>query len=195
MKKRAFLIHGWEGYPEEGWFPWLSEELSKKGFKVEVLPMPNSQSPKIEEWVPFLAKNVGEIDEKTVLIGHSIGCQTIWRYLESLKEGERIAGAVLVAPWIRLKAENALQDEESKEIAKPWLEIPIAWEKVKKNCGKFVVILSDDDPYVYLEDGKFFKEQLGAKLIIEHNMKHFSGDDGINILPSAKEAVLSLASD
>lgn len=193
MKKRVFLIHGWEGYPKEGWFPWLSAELSKKGFKVQVLPMPNSQSPKIEEWVPFLAKNVGEIDENTVLIGHSIGCQTIWRYLESLKEDERITGAVLVAPWIRLNAENALQDEESREIVRPWLETPIDWEKVKKNCGKFVVILSDDDPYVYLEDGEIFKEKLGAKLIIEHNMKHFSGDDGVMKLPVVREELLKMA--
>ena len=163
MERRVFVVHGWEGYPKEGWFPWLSEELSKKGFKVHVLPMPNSESPKIEEWVSFLAKNVGEIDEKTVLVGHSIGCQTIWRYLESLKEDERIAGAVLVAPWIRLNAENALQDEESRTIAKPWLETPIDWEKVKKHCGKFVVILSDDDPYVYLEDGKFFEENWEQK--------------------------------
>lgn len=194
MERRIFVVHGWEGYPEEGWFPWLSEELSKKGFKVKVLPMPNSESPKIEEWVPFLAKNVGEIDEKTVLVGHSIGCQTIWRYLQNLKEGGKIAGAILVAPWIRLNAENALQDEESKEIAKPWLETPIDWKMVKGHCGRFVVILSDDDPYVYLEDGKFFEEKLGAKVIVEKGMKHFSGEDGIVSLPSAKDAVLEIFS-
>jgi hypothetical protein len=27
--KRVFIIHGWEGYPEEGWFPWLKKELEK----------------------------------------------------------------------------------------------------------------------------------------------------------------------
>jgi len=194
MERRVFVIHGWEGYPEEGWFPWLSEELSKKGFKVHVLPMPDSAAPKIEEWVPFLTKNVGEIDEKTVLIGHSIGCQTIWRYLEGLPEREKIAGAVLVAPWIRLNAENALQDEESKEIAKPWLETPIDWEKVRAKCKKFVVILSDDDPYVYLEDGKFFEEKLGARVIIEYEKGHFSGEDNVTSLPCARDAVLEISS-
>ena len=28
--KRAFIIHGWDGYPAEGWFPWLKRELEKK---------------------------------------------------------------------------------------------------------------------------------------------------------------------
>jgi predicted alpha/beta hydrolase family esterase len=27
MTERVFIIHGWEGYPEEGWFPWLKKEL------------------------------------------------------------------------------------------------------------------------------------------------------------------------
>lgn len=41
--------------------------------------------------------------------------------------------------------------------------------------------------------GGLFKEKLGAKVIIEHNMKHFSGDDGVDALPGAKEAVVALA--
>lgn len=32
--KKAILIHGWEGYPEEGWRPWLKGELEKHGFEV-----------------------------------------------------------------------------------------------------------------------------------------------------------------
>ena len=30
--KRVYIIHGWEGYPEEGWFPWLKKELEDRGF-------------------------------------------------------------------------------------------------------------------------------------------------------------------
>ena len=28
--QRVFIIHGWDGYPEEGWFPWLKKELEAK---------------------------------------------------------------------------------------------------------------------------------------------------------------------
>jgi len=34
--KKAVLIHGWEGYPEEGWRPWLKEKLEANGFQVFV---------------------------------------------------------------------------------------------------------------------------------------------------------------
>lgn len=45
MKKRVFLIHGWEGYPEEGWRPWLKKELEQRGFTVIVPAMPDTATP------------------------------------------------------------------------------------------------------------------------------------------------------
>ena len=35
MKKRVFIVHGWDGYPEEVWFPWLKKELEAKGFEAQ----------------------------------------------------------------------------------------------------------------------------------------------------------------
>ena len=43
--KRAFIIHGWDGYPEEGWFPWLKAELEQRGFTVEIPSMPHPAEP------------------------------------------------------------------------------------------------------------------------------------------------------
>lgn len=38
--KRVFITHGWDGYPEEGWFPWLKKE---KVILVEVMELQNFQ--------------------------------------------------------------------------------------------------------------------------------------------------------
>ena len=60
MNKRAFIIHGWDGYPDEGWFPWLKTDLEKNGFQVHIPAMPESAEPKIEACVSHLSKVVGE---------------------------------------------------------------------------------------------------------------------------------------
>ena len=39
MVKRVFVVHGWDGHPAEGWFPWLKKELEKRGYLVNVLRM------------------------------------------------------------------------------------------------------------------------------------------------------------
>jgi len=110
--KRVFIIHGWGGFPGEGWFPGLKKELEKKNFKVEVPSMPDSEHPKIETWIPFLKKVVGKLDEETYFVGHSIGCQTILRYLE--KENKKCGKVILVAPWMNLD-KNTMNEEEYEE--------------------------------------------------------------------------------
>ncbi|MFH1170211.1 MAG: alpha/beta fold hydrolase [Candidatus Vogelbacteria bacterium] len=187
--KRAFIVHGWGGYPEEGWFPWLKQELEKKGFQVVVPTMPETDTPKIEAWVNHLANLVGQPDEETFLIGHSIGCQTILRYLERLPAGQYVGGVVLVAGWIH-RLNGDLSPEEL-DIAKPWIETPLDLNKVKQGSKKFTAIFSDNDQFTRLmaENEEIFKNQLGAKVIEEHSKDHFSGDDGITELPSVLEAI------
>src|SRR3989344_3925551 len=85
--KRAFIIHGWGGNPEEGWFPWAKRELEKKGFEVHVPTMPDAyekEQPTIHGRVGIIREVVGQPEKDTYFIGHSIGCQSIDRYLETL---------------------------------------------------------------------------------------------------------------
>ncbi len=183
------MIHGWDGYPDEGWFPWLKTELEKNGFQVHVPTMPESAEPKIETWVSHLSEMVGNVDELTYFVGHSIGCQTILRYMETLPAEKKVGGAVFVAGWLILMN---LKTDEEKEIAKPWLETPIDFAKVKRHTKKFFAIFSDDDAVVPQENKKLFGEQLGAKTVMEHGKRHFSGSDGVKELPVVLEAMLSL---
>ena len=189
--KRVFIIHGWSGYPEEGWFPWLKEELEKRDFEVIIPAMPEPDEPKIENWVPFLSKLVGIPDSNTFFVGHSIGCQTIIRYFETLPEETKIGGAVFVAGWYNIRN---LETEGEKRIAGPWVNTLRNDEKIRKIInGKAVAIFSDNDPWVIPENQSSWKEKVGAEIIIEHNRGHFSGDDGIKELPSALDAVLKIS--
>ena len=186
MQKRVFIIHGWDGSPTNCWFPWLKNELEKKNFTVEVLSMPDPERPKINDWVNCLSDAVGEPDVNTYFVGHSMGCQTILRYIEKI--GKPIGGIVCVAGFFKLLY---LTTDEEKEIAKPWLETPIDFEKIKKQTDKIVAIFSDNDPDVDLINKELFEKNLGAKTLVEHNKGHFSDDAGIKELSS----VLGILSD
>jgi len=190
MNKRVFIIHGWDGYPEEGWFPWLKQELEKNGFQVQVPAMPEPVEPKIEKWVSYLNKIVSNVDENTLFVGHSIGCQTILRYLEGLPIEKKVGGAVFVAGW--LSSPN-LETEEEKRIAKPWIEIPIDFEKVKQHTKKFFAIFSDDDEVISLDNKELFEQKLGAKTIIESGCGHFGESDNITELSSALKAIMEIS--
>ena len=190
--KRVFIIHGWGGNPKEGWFPWLKAELKKRGFVVQVPAMPDTENPKIETWIPYLSKLVGQPDENTFLVGHSIGCQTIIRYLQTLPEGIKIGGAVFVAGWYNLRN---LETEEEKRIVGPWVNESRDDKKIRQAVNRAIAIFSDNDPFVNPKNKESWKERVGAKIIVEHQKGHFSGNDGIKELPSALEAVLEIAGE
>lgn len=188
MPKTVFIIHGWGGNPEEGWFPWLKKELEKKEFHVEVPLMPETDNPKIDTWVSFLRNTIKNPGKETYLIGHSIGCQAILRYLQEINV--KIGGAVFVAGWLTLKG---LETDEEWEIAKPWIETPIDFGKAKNTMAKCAAIFSDNDPFVPFDNSVIFKEKLGAKIIIEKQKGHFSGSDNVKKLPSALKELLEMA--
>lgn len=191
MKKRVFIVHGWDGYPEEGWFPWLKKKLEEKEFEVFVPQLPQANEPRINKWVPALAKAVGAASKQTYFVGHSMGCQTIARYLESLPDGVKIGGAVFVAGFFKRLADLEV-DDIVRDVAREWLTAPLDLEKVKSHLTKSVAIFSDDDPYVPMDNQDDYKNKLNSKIIIKRNMKHFSGSTGTLELPAALDALLEI---
>ncbi|HII15147.1 MAG TPA: hypothetical protein HA362_02440 [Nanoarchaeota archaeon] len=187
MPKTVFIIHGWSVHPEDGWFPWLKTGVEQRKFRVVMPSMPDTDNPKIDAWVSFLKKTVKAPNTDTYFVGHSIGCQTILRYLQETNVA--IGGAVFVAGWLTLKG---LETGEEQGIAKPWLETPIDFRKARKCLEKCTAIFSDNDPFVPLENINLFREKLGAKIIIEKQKGHFTESDNVKELPSVLDALLAM---
>lgn len=186
MVNRAYIIHGWGGNPQEGWFPWLKAALEKKQWDVVVPLMPNPSHPTIEAWVAFLSEVATTVNEGSLFIGHSIGCQAIVRFVETLNFGTKVGGIELVAPWMSLLSYEAA---EEKAIAKPWETTPIDFPKVRAMCPHVSALFSDNDPFVGVENEKLFKEKLGAKTQMLHAHGHFSGSDGVTELPEVLQDI------
>jgi predicted alpha/beta hydrolase family esterase len=162
--KRVIFVHRWSGGPLDDWRPWLKDELEQRGYKVINPEMPDMDTPVIEKWIGKLRDVVGTPDTDTYFIGHSIGCQAILRYLETIDAP--VDGAVFVAGWFDLKN---LEDEEVIQTAKPWIETPINASKIEKVLTKSVLIISQDDPYdSYDMNIKRFTEFMSRVVVLPH---------------------------
>jgi len=190
--KNVYIIHGWDGSPEEPMLQWLKLSLEDKGINVSVPAMPNAEAPEVNAWIGKI-KEIVSPNENTILVGHSIGCQAILRYLETIDEDIKITGIVLIAPSMKLDEQTLKEEgEEVMKVAEPWMDNPIDFKKVKSHIGKAIAIFSDNDPYVSLEQKDIFEDRLGADIVIEHNKGHFDPDSNVRELFSALDAILSL---
>ncbi len=176
--KRVFLVHRWSGQPLGDWRQWLKTELENMGYEVFAPEMPDREHPTIENWVSFLNEQVGEVDEDTYFVGHSIGVQTIMRYLAQTKK--KCGGALFVAGWFNL--EN-LEYADLEVVAQPWIDTPIDIDHLQLSMPKSTVFISDNDSYGCIDENNQKFGQLGSKIVLVHNAGHFTDVDGFTEFP------------
>lgn len=178
---RAVLVHGFQGTPMHGWRPWLKTELETRGFSVSIPAMPNPDAPECDAWVKTISQAVCTPSPSCALVGHSLGCIAILRYLERLAASARIGPVILVAGF-----GNDIGVPALASFCRP----PLNFEAVRSHSSRFVAIHSDNDKFVPLSEGEYLRQQLGAELIVQKGMGHFSSSEGTTKLPIVLEKLL-----
>jgi uncharacterized protein len=185
--KHVVIVHGWKGKPDSNWKPWLKKELDTLGdYKVDLPSMPDSHHPVASAWVEKLAEVVGAPGIDTYLVGHSLGCITILRYLETLQKGEHIGGVILVAGFGQVFDSYHGQHDS-------FFDHELDWKKIRTHCRQFVAIHSDNDSSIKLNQMELFKHELGAKGIVESGLGHFGSVDNVFELPVVRDELISMA--
>lgn len=157
MNKNALIIHGTGGNPDVFWIPWLAQELENIGYAVSRPQIPNPDNPALPEALAYVLENY-EINEETVLVGHSSGATLILSILENIDV--KIKKAILVAGFCR-----QLGDEKA-----PILQYSYDWSKIKSHANELYFINSDNDPWGCDESmGREMQEHTGGRLIVTHD--------------------------
>jgi hypothetical protein len=111
-KIKIYIIHGWDGTPDEPMLSWLKSSIEELGAVEVIAPfMPNPEKPNISSWTSLLEEEMTENDT-CIFISHSIGCQAVLRFIEKTKKSLDILGLVLIAPWLTLDEQTLIDDGE-----------------------------------------------------------------------------------
>lgn len=159
---KYILVHGTGGNPDETFFPWLKKNLLGEVIAPQ-FPQPEEQS--LESWLKAFEPYEKLVDEETVFIGRSIAPAFILRLLERIDK--KVKACFLVCGFC--------SDIGLAEF-RPLIESFVGefdWAKIRRNCGKFFVYNSDNDPYVPIANGKELAENLGTMVILVKSAEHF----------------------
>jgi predicted alpha/beta hydrolase family esterase len=189
ITNRAVIAHRWMGRAGELWHPYVIDELAGLHIAASVPQLPSPDQPNIRRWVAALSEDIGEPDERTFLIGHSLGCRAILEYVALLPGVQKVGGIVLVA--------GNLTRVGFPQIAN-FFEQPVDYAAVREHvAGGVELIYSVDDPWVPIAHGEELRDQLNGDLTLVEGAKHFSyayGDTpDCTALPEAIAAMKRLA--
>lgn len=182
---RALIVHCWGGSPTYCWYPYAKDVFEQSGYKVSIPALPDPNSPKETEWVECLDSSIndfGGLDEHLVLIGHSIGCATILRYLESVSDNRIIQGVIFVAGFTEGLG-------HSSNIDNSFFNRSFNFKKIKASSEVFVAIQSDRDPFVPWKFAPIFETELNATVLQSHDKNHFLSGDVCLELPELSDAL------
>ncbi|MFH0884872.1 MAG: alpha/beta fold hydrolase [Candidatus Micrarchaeota archaeon] len=184
-----FLFHCWGGDGKSCWSGWLQGELQVSGLASRVLSpdFPETDNPKLADWLATTRKLVPRFEPKDewVLVSHSLGSPTILRLLESFQGGEKVKAVILVAGFA--------QDLGIPQI-RNFVEKKFDWKKIRESADRFIVISSDNDPFIPLSEGARMAKLLGTKceFIVEHGAGHINEGAGFTEYPRLLDLIRKL---
>ena len=163
--KNALILHGTMGSPKGNWLQWLKRELTKMSYKVWVPKLPYPKKPRVSRNIKYILGNKKwKFNNDSVLIGHSSGPATILGILNELPENVKVKKCIFV---------SAFTENDWEPNAKLF-DYKYDFAKIKKNAKNYILIHSDDDPYVPLEQSINLSKKLGGKLIVIRSQGHFN---------------------
>ncbi len=166
----VFIIHGAYGNPKENWIPWLKDGLEKSGHKVFSPQFPTPEGQSLDNWLEVFEEYMGYIDKDTIVVGHSIGVPFLLSVIENLDRP--IMSAFFVAGFIELL------NNKFDSLNRTFIEKDFDWNKIRKNCKRFVVYHSDNDPYVDLGCAQRLANKIGVDINLVKDAGHFNESAG-----------------
>lgn len=180
MKSSVIIVHGWADTPTTGWINWLSDQLSRAGYDVVAPQMPNPAMPKIKQWVAEINKaSQGRLNRRTILIGHSLGCFALLRFLESQPSSLRIKKLILVAGF---------SVPADQKVVKYFLPEP-DYAQIRRQVKHIYTLYSGDDKVVPKKASLQLNKTLGGTAVRDAGKGHFIGQYDTRRLPSVLRLV------
>ena len=162
---KLLLLHGWGGSDFPHWQSWLAGEVAKEYGCVNFLRLPDFDEPKLDRWMEAASREIRSFNPD-VVVCHSLG-NTLWFHLcnEGLIQ-KRVAHLLLVAP--------PSMECKITELSSFFPVVP----PKELYADNALLVVSDNDPYMNMEEVASLQEKLNIRMEVLHNAGHINAQSG-----------------
>jgi predicted alpha/beta hydrolase family esterase len=161
---KTLILHGWGGSDTPHWQAELASEIAKNYGTVSFPLLDNCHFPSKNRWIRQVKQLLAEFKPDTVVC-HSLA-NNLWMWLceeEDMKEIERLF--MVSVPSLETK----------EKTIKTFFPCPLPKNIYAKEVQ---LIVSDNDPWVALDEAKSIAKHYHASLTILKNAGHINADSG-----------------
>ena len=161
------------------WFPWIRKELGNRKIVFSNELYPQDWKPDYKEWKIIFEKN--KIDENTILVGHSLGCGFILRWLAENKK--KVKKIILVAPYVL----------DSPELPDLKEMVSFDFDSSLNSLSEELIVFSSENDYPFiLKSVKEINKTLKVRQVLFKDKGHFTlGDMGKEEFPELLYEIIS----
>lgn len=162
--KQAILLHG-TGGSNTGyfWFADTKQSLEAAGYTVWWPLLPNTDKPELQETLNFVLDNLPELNEESVIVGHSSACPLLLALLERIKTP--VDKVILVSGFY--------QEIDDEGFSRLMLQDSYDWQKIQANTKEIYLLNSDNDPWgCNDQQARLVAEKLNTPLIVMFGQGH-----------------------
>lgn len=170
------ILHGTLGNPTGNWFPWLATELEKQGHRTLTPQLPTPEGQTLPNWIHIIdtaINTLGGPSNDIGIVAHSMAPLAVCHYLTTIYSP--INSCFFVSGFSQRLPSTP---QPYPTLNNPFIDQPLEWEKVKRNCNKFICFAGDNDPYVPLNTANNFAEHLATRLIVIPQGGHLNASSG-----------------
>ena len=163
IDKKTLILHGWGGSDTPHWQSELASEIAKNYGTVSFPLLDNCHFPSKNRWVKQVKRLLKEFNPQ-IVVCHSLA-NSLWFWLcqEEMVEIERL---IMVSPPSLLTTESTI---------KSFFPCKIPQNIYAKTVE---LIVSDNDPWIELDEAETIAESIGANYTVIKNGGHINAESG-----------------
>ncbi len=166
---KTLILHGWGGSDHPHWQAWLAGELAKDYGTVSFPLIQHPHFPHINRWKKEILAHLDDFGPDTVVC-HSLA-NTLWFHLCREGLAPKLQNLVLVSPP-RLNC--------TIETLRSFFPAPLP---KTLNADKAILVVSDNDPYLTMDEAWSMQEALGIPMKVVERAGHINAESGYGPWP------------
>ncbi|KYJ86877.1 RBBP9/YdeN family alpha/beta hydrolase [Sulfurovum riftiae] len=162
--KKVLILHGWGGSDAPHWQAELACEIAKNYGTVSFPLLDNCHFPSKNRWIKQV-KAILENFRPDTVVCHSLA-NTLWFWLCQEEDMDTVERLFMVSPPSLTTEENTIKTFFPCEVPK------------NIYAKEVHMIVSDNDPWVEMEEAETIASQIDATFTIIHDAGHINADSG-----------------